>query len=98
MRMPFTRKLPKLSRLAGALALLCSVAAASWLTFGGDSQRDGWAREETEITPQSVKGMHMLWKLKLDNQPVQLNSLTLAGGDQPRLYKSRRRDLYRGRR
>lgn len=49
---------------------------ASWPTFGGDSQRDGWAKGETQISPQNVKNLQLLWKLKLDNEPKQLNSLT----------------------
>jgi len=56
--------------------LSCSIAAASWLTFGGDPQRSGWAKEETAISPDTVKGLQLLWKLKLDNQPKELNSLT----------------------
>jgi outer membrane protein assembly factor BamB len=52
--------------------------AASWTTFGGDSQRSGWAKEETSISPETVSGMRLLWKLKLDNQPKELNDLTPA--------------------
>lgn len=54
-----------------------SAAMASWPTFGGDIQRDGWAKSETEISPETVKGLQLLWKLKLDNEPKQLNSLTV---------------------
>jgi outer membrane protein assembly factor BamB len=54
----------------------CSIAAASWVTFGGDPQRSGWAREETAITPETVKTLKLLWKAKLDNQPKELNALT----------------------
>jgi len=64
------------SRVPALIALSCSVAAASWLTFGGNPQRDGWARDETMISAETVKGMHLLWQLKLDNEPRQLNSLT----------------------
>ncbi len=64
------------SRQLALLAASCSVAAASWLTFGGDAQRSGWAKEETAISPESVKDMQLLWKLKLDNAPKELNSLT----------------------
>ncbi len=66
----------KWSRLFAVIAITCSVAAASWLTFGGDSQRSGWAKDETVISTETVKGMRLLWSLKLDNQPKQLNSLT----------------------
>ena len=58
------------------VAVGCSVAAASWLTFGGDAQRSGWAKEETALSPDSVKDMQLLWKLKLENAPKELNSLT----------------------
>jgi outer membrane protein assembly factor BamB len=64
------------SRILALIAVSCSVAAASWLTFGGDAQRSGWAKEETAISAESVKDMQLLWKLKLDNAPKELNSLT----------------------
>lgn len=64
------------SRVLVFLAVSCSLAAASWLTFGGDPQRSGWAKDETIISPESVKGLQLLWKLKLDNAPKELNSLT----------------------
>ncbi len=64
------------SRQLALLAVSCSVAAASWLTFGGDAQRSGWAKDETAISAESVKEMQLLWKLKLDNAPKELNSLT----------------------
>ena len=66
----------KHSGLLILIAVTCSVAAASWLTFGGDAQRSGWAKEETVLTTDNVKGMQVLWSLKLDNAPKELNSLT----------------------
>ncbi len=69
-------KLEKHWRLGAVLALSCSVTAASWLTFGGGPSRDGWAQGETAISVDTVKGMRLLWQLKLDNQPKQLNDLT----------------------
>lgn len=61
-----------------AVAVSCSlVSAASWLTFGGDAQRSGWAKEEATLTKENVKGLQMQWKLKLDNEPKQLNALTV---------------------
>lgn len=66
---------PRLSSVV-ALALSCSVAAASWLTFGGDAQRDGWAKGETAISPDTAPKLQLLWKLKLENAPKALNSLT----------------------
>jgi len=66
-------------RFVLSLALLCvpvSVATASWPTFGADVQRSGWAKEETDLSPTTVRNLRLLWKLKLDNQPKGLNSLT----------------------
>lgn len=52
------------------------IAGATWLTFGGDSQRSGWAKDETALSPATAGQLQLLWKLKLDNEPKQLNSLT----------------------
>jgi hypothetical protein len=70
------RLLPLCAFALSLFTVTCPVAAASWLTFGGDSQRSGWAKDETAISPDTVKGLQLLWKLKLDNEPKQLNSLT----------------------
>ena len=48
---------------------------ASWLTDGGDSQRTSWQRNETLISPASVKGMKLLWTVQTDNQPRQMHNL-----------------------
>ncbi len=58
------------------VAVGCSVSAASWLTFGGDPQRSGWARDETSITKANVKNLQLDWKIQFDNQPKELNALT----------------------
>ena len=50
---------------------------ATWITFGGDPQRTGWAKTETELTKENVKGLKVEWSLKLDNEAKQLNSLTI---------------------
>jgi glucose dehydrogenase len=68
----------KLSASAVAIALSCSlVGAAEWLTFGGDPQRSGWAKEETTLAKDNVKQLQLEWKLKLENEPKQLNALTV---------------------
>jgi len=48
---------------------------ANWLSDGGDPQRTSWQRQESAISPESVKGMHLAWKLQLDNEPRQLHAL-----------------------
>ncbi len=48
---------------------------ASWPTDGYDTARSSWQRHETWISPTSVKGMKLVWKLTLDNQARQLHNL-----------------------
>ena len=61
--------------------LLASIAGcalgwgADWLTDGGNSQRTAWQKDEKIFNPESVKGMKLLWKLQLDNEPRQMHSL-----------------------
>src|SRR5579859_1498119 len=62
-----------------ALTLLCAggpLTAGQWPMFGGNPQRDGWARDESVLTRDNVKSMKLLWKLRLENVPKELNSLT----------------------
>jgi len=61
---------------AALLAASTTAHAADWLTFAGDNQRTGWARGETKLTRENVKGLKLEWSLKLDNQPRELTSLT----------------------
>ncbi len=77
MEIPFKlSKLRERSRILALAGISCSMAAASWLTFGGNPQRNGWAQNETSISADTVKAMQLLWKVKLDNKPKELNSLT----------------------
>ncbi len=69
--------------VAACLLAACSTFGAAaqaprkahWPTDGGDSQRTSWQRQETLLSPASVKGMKLLWKLQLDNAPRQLHNL-----------------------
>lgn len=60
------------------LALICLAPsfASDWLTFGGDAQRTGWAKEEKDITKDNAKNLGLLWKATLDNEPREMNGLT----------------------
>ncbi|MDX2151561.1 MAG: PQQ-binding-like beta-propeller repeat protein [Bryobacteraceae bacterium] len=63
-----------------ALFALLTTAAAlygDWLTFGGDPQRSGFQRRENYITQSNVSTLRLEWKMKLDNQPKELTSLTV---------------------
>ncbi len=50
-------------------------SAADWLTDGGDTKRNNWQKDETTLTTANVKGMKLLWKTTLDNEPRQMHSL-----------------------
>ncbi len=65
----------KLAAIAatGAVTLLCG---ADWPTKSGDPQRDGWARGEREIVTSKVQDLRLLYKRKLDNRSIGLDSLT----------------------
>lgn len=51
------------------------LAGEQWITFGSSPQRDGWARGESIVTKANVKGMKLVWKLKLDSPARELTSL-----------------------
>jgi len=53
---------------------------SGWATTGGDAQRSSWVRTDAKISRDSLQkpGFQSLWKLKLNNQAMQLNSLTGA--------------------
>jgi outer membrane protein assembly factor BamB len=57
------------------LALVPTVYCADWLTDGGDSRRNNWQKDESILTPANVSGLHLLWKVTLDNQQRQMHSL-----------------------
>ena len=54
---------------------LLAAEAGEWTTFGGNPQRDGWARDETTLTPQNVKDMKQIWKIQIDSPLREMNSL-----------------------
>src|SRR5215510_16300389 len=53
-----------------------------WMTDNGDARRSAWVRADAKISKESLQdlkrkpGFQLLWKLKLNNKPRQLNSLT----------------------
>jgi len=55
-------------RLLAAILLTFGVHAADWTTFGGDPQRTGWVREETDLTKANVAKLKLDWSLKLENE------------------------------
>jgi outer membrane protein assembly factor BamB len=51
---------------------------SEWVTNNGDAQRSSWIRSDPKISRESLQkpGFQLLWKLKLNNHPRHLNSLT----------------------
>ena len=62
--------------LLATLILAVELPAADWTTFGGDPQRTGWAKEETDLTKANVGKLKLEWSLKLENEAKELNALT----------------------
>src|SRR5262249_40605951 len=52
-----------------------SLRGADWTTHSGNNQRDGWQRDETRLTNDSVKEMRLLWKITLDGPQRSVYSL-----------------------
>ncbi len=78
------RRLP--ARAVISLAVAASLQGqlgrreAEWMTTGADAQRSHWIPADAKISRESLAkpGFQLLWKVKLENQPVGLNSLTPA--------------------
>ena len=76
------------SILAGACVLVCIGSAvaqfgrggAEWATAGSDAQRSFWIPSDFKISRTALEkpGFQFLWKVKLNNGAVGLNSLTPA--------------------
>lgn len=58
----------------GCALLMTSAAisqtASEWTTSSGDPARDGWQRADSKLTPESVKNLQLLWKVKVVNKPM----------------------------
>jgi hypothetical protein len=78
---------PGPKRFIGALVVASACGAAmvnaqgrggEWTTTQGDAQRSSWVRTDARLTKDAAqKGeLKFLWKMKLDNETRQLNSLT----------------------
>src|SRR5262249_43341106 len=65
-------------RIRETICLLAAAALAyaDWPTFGGGAQRTGWARQEHLLNRDNVGTLELKWKIKLDNAPKELTSLT----------------------
>src|SRR6059036_45094 len=67
----------------GCVFIQMDVAAAQrggqeWLTSNADAQHSSWIRTDSKISKEGMEkpGFQFLWKMRLDNEAKQLNSLT----------------------
>ena len=81
------RKVPikaRKSRIVSSLCILaCALACLSpargqtpseWLTSSGDPARDAWQRSGTTITPANAARITLLWKVKVANKTMGMQS------------------------
>jgi outer membrane protein assembly factor BamB len=52
------------------------IRAADWPSQSGNPQRDGWAKNEKGFTRANAKGIELLYKVKVENEPRGLSDLT----------------------
>src|SRR5207247_7852828 len=69
---------PALAISAGVAYAQFGRGGAEWMTDGADAQRSHWIPADAQTSPATVGGFQFLWKVKLNNESVQLNSLTPA--------------------
>ena len=64
------------SRFMVALALGSALASAGdWPTDGGNPQRTAWQKDEKILNKDNVKNLKIVWKIQLDNKPIEMHSL-----------------------
>jgi outer membrane protein assembly factor BamB len=73
--MRFAKLLPILL-LAMPAVSQAQAGRGGWTTFGGDPQRTGWNKSETDLTLESVKNLKLEWSVKLPSEPKALSNLT----------------------
>src|SRR5262245_21460310 len=61
----------------GAISQLYAQRGTDWMTIGNDVQRSSWVRGDAKISPATIAkpGFELIWKIKLQNEARQLNSL-----------------------
>jgi outer membrane protein assembly factor BamB len=63
-------------RFVIAITLSCVASiGADWLTDGGSPQRNGWQKDEHILNKDNVKNLKIVWKIQLDNKPIEMHSL-----------------------
>jgi glucose dehydrogenase len=64
------------SRFVIAITLSCVAGmAGDWPTDGGNPQRTNWQKDEKILNKDNVKNLKIVWKMQLDNKPIEMHSL-----------------------
>jgi glucose dehydrogenase len=65
-----------LAILAMPAVMPAQFGRGSWTTFGGDPQRTGWNKTETDLTPETVKRLKLEWSVQLASEAKAMSNLT----------------------
>src|SRR5271156_1865379 len=65
-----------LALLTFPMLLPAQYGRGSWTTFGGDPQRTGWNKTETDLTLETVKHLKLEWTVHIDSEPKAMSNLT----------------------
>src|SRR5262245_58271149 len=73
------RKALRMRRFVVSLVLvtlaIMPLRGADWLMHSGNAQRNGWQKDETKISKDSVKSLKLLYSIKLDTKQRSVYSL-----------------------
>jgi outer membrane protein assembly factor BamB len=71
------RFMPRLIKWAALVAcvVVAPLRGADWVTHSGGNQRNGWQRDETRISRETVRNLQLLWKVKLETKQRSVYSL-----------------------
>ncbi|OLB63533.1 MAG: hypothetical protein AUI11_00980 [Acidobacteria bacterium 13_2_20CM_2_66_4] len=58
-----------------ACLVVAPLGGADWVTHSGSNQRDGWQRNETKISKDTLKDLKLLWKIRLETKQRSVYSL-----------------------
>lgn len=71
------KRLLAITIVCTAITLTANAQGRDWMTDNADPQRSAWIRTDNKISREKMQqpGFQFLWKMKLDNEPRQLNAL-----------------------
>ena len=58
-----------------ACVVVVPLGGAEWVTHSGSNLRDGWQRNETKISKETLHDLRLLWKVKIDTKQRSVYSL-----------------------